>query len=59
VLTMTNLMHPSPHLGTSVPMLAMNHQFCCNMPIPESEAGEHVNENSTDINDHNSHMLIL
>jgi hypothetical protein len=29
-----------------VPMLAMKHQFYCNMPLPEFEAGEHANENS-------------
>jgi hypothetical protein len=35
-----------PHIGTYVPMLAKKHPFCCNMPLPEFEAGEHENENS-------------
>jgi hypothetical protein len=29
-----------------MPMIAMKHQFCCNIPLSQFEAGEHANENS-------------
>jgi hypothetical protein len=38
--------HHGPHFGTCVTMLAKKHQFCCNIPLPEFQAGEHENENS-------------
>jgi hypothetical protein len=35
-----------PHIGTYVPVLAMKHQFWCNIPLPQFGASEHANENS-------------